>query len=103
MRARSNPIWFLACVLCLGLIAASADSRPDPPAVNPHPAMAKVLSLRDCADCIAEQPGMIALPARPAAQRLWVPHEDEPDRPSDVMTRTGHAADTSPPVTPRSS
>ena len=100
MQKRANLILWMVWVLGAALIAATLDTTPDPPAVNPHGSMAKAFNLRDCTDCFRDQPSAAALPDGDHAQRISFTREDEPDRPSDFIAGTGQAADSSPPAAP---
>jgi hypothetical protein len=87
-------------VLVLGvmLIVASLDAVPDPPAIDPHGAMAKASSLANCTGCFRDQPGAGTLQTRAQTQRISFTREEEPNRPTDFMAEAGQATDPSPPV-----
>ena len=85
-------------VLGVMLIVASLDAVPDPPAIDPHGAMAKASSLAKCTGSLCDQPAAGTLQTRAQTQRITFTHEEEPNRPTDFMAEAGQATDLSPPV-----
>jgi len=94
MKSVSCTIWILAALL----LAAVLDDIPDPPAVSPRAAACKVLHLRDYYCDTAIQRGDSLATAVPFPVSLVARDTCEPCRPSDCMTLTGQAADSSPPA-----
>ncbi len=95
MKLISCTVWILGAVM----VIASVDAVPDPPAVTPHTVN---VTSRQC-----EIRGGFCEPRldcnSPCISRLqvrWIAFTRpyEPNRPSDWVALTGHAADTSPPA-----
>jgi len=92
MRSISCVIWILGAVL----VIATLDAQPDPPALNPSAAAAKVLQLHDYScDTAIERCDSFVSAASPVS--LVAAGMYEPWRPMDPMVVTGQAADSSPP------
>lgn len=94
MKSIRWTIWILGTLL----VVATVDSRPDPPAVNPSTALAKVLQLPDCSCDTATRLSDAIATSVPVPVSLVAAEASQPYRPSDRMILTGQAADPSPPT-----
>ncbi len=87
-------IWILGAVL----ISASLDATPDPPALDPHARIVKIVTPNEGPQSPDSQfehdnsPGLIAV------QTGVVIIDTDPQRPTAIVAETGQAADSSPPA-----
>jgi hypothetical protein len=96
-------VWCIICILG-GLIAASLDARPDPPAVYPHAAHARTAVTAQAGGggdacrlpCERTNSEAWAL-GLPPMRRLASVANWEPKLPDELRELTRYAADTSPP------
>lgn len=100
-RARMRFICCTILVLSALLLILSLDQRPDPPATIPHTASVKSLDLRDCPNVFSKQ--HLSCNYAGSSSHLQVcsialAADARPNRPSDWIALTGHAADPSPPA-----
>ena len=96
-----KSICYIALALGALMAAASIDAVPDPPAVNPHTVSLKAGCLRELVDGFREQRltcDSAYISPRVPVHRVNLTNAAEPNRPSDGIALTGHAADPSPPV-----
>ena len=94
MKWICRTIWILGVLL----IVAALDARPDPPAVNPNPALCQVSQLHACSCEIAARRYDFPITSYPVAVSFVAADGFEPSRPSDRMVLTGQPADPSPHV-----
>ena len=96
MESVSCTIWVLVALM----VMASVDAVPDPPAVNPHTvSVTSLIRLNQGGSgepCVDWDSHCTSLPPRVHCIRFTDPYE--PNRPSDSIALTGHAADPSPPA-----
>lgn len=101
---RQRLIWCTVwCAWILGalLVITSLDSRPDPPAVDPHVAGAKASSNSECAKTVSGSPEVGASPhllAPLQADTSVFLADIVQDCRTSVTAATGQAADSSPPA-----
>jgi len=96
MKSQSCTIWVLGALMML----ASFDALPDPPAVNPQTVIG-ASSLSEATGGLSERRLNCDSSCTSAHLRSrWIAFTsaDEPKVPSDCVALTGHAADSSPPV-----
>jgi hypothetical protein len=100
VRAEMKSIFYTASILVALMVIASLDNIPDPPAVNPH--TVDVTSRQhEIRAGICEQHldnDSSSVFSYLLLRRIAFPQPYEPNRPSDWFSRTGHAADSSPPA-----
>ena len=92
---------YIALVLSVVMVAASVDTVPDPPAVNPHTLDLKIVGLLEVPDVSPE----LRLYGVPPSLALFLPirrvdfiETVKSSRPSDENARVSAAGDPSPPV-----
>jgi hypothetical protein len=92
---------YIALVLSVLMVAASVDSVPDPPAVNPHSVDLKIVGLPEVPDASPE----LRLHGVPPSLALFLPLRRVDfietvtcSRPSDAIASVSAAGDPSPPV-----
>jgi hypothetical protein len=95
MKSISCTVWVLGALMVL----ASLDTVPDPPAVNPQ-AVNVISHLRTCPNRFCERLTCDSSCTSSHLQLRWIAFTSayEPNRPSDRIALTGHAADPSPPA-----
>jgi hypothetical protein len=96
MKCVACTIWVLVGLM----VMVSLDAVPDPPAVNAHTvnvtALICVKQGGSCEPRVDWDSHCTSLPRRVHCIRFTDPYE--PNRPSDSIALTGHAADPSPPA-----
>jgi hypothetical protein len=89
-------IWILAALL----VTVSVDTRPDPPALDPHFAATKISVPNESPILVPNTAGNhgahIRLQFR--AQETILTGDAEPENPASFLTQSGQAADSSPPA-----
>jgi hypothetical protein len=92
---------YIALVLSVLMVAASVDSVPDPPAVNPHGVDLKIVGLLEVPDVSPE----LRLHGVPPSLALFLPlrkvdfiETAAATRPSDAIASVSVAGDPSPPA-----
>ena len=83
------------------LVIASLDSRPDPPAVDPHVAAVKVPDPAECVKNVyspAESVAYATFSLSFIRQTSVFLADIVPEYPTGIITETGQAADSSPPA-----
>jgi hypothetical protein len=95
-RLMRCTIWILSALMAV----ASLDKIPDPPALDPHMLAVKARGPSECAETPSGPAGDGGLPdlLAPFETPTFLARNIEPDCPSSLTIRTGHAADPSPPV-----
>jgi|GEM_PF-5649443 len=102
MRRRLK--WFTVwCAWILGalLVIASLDSRPDPPAVDPHLTALKVPGPAECGKILCGSSGIGSSPNLLALFHLQTSvllADIVPDYPASIRAEMGQATDSSPPA-----
>jgi hypothetical protein len=100
VRAEMKSIFYTGWILVALMVITSLDNIPDPPAVNPH--TVDVTSRQhEIRAGICEQHldnDSSSISSYLLLRRVAFPQPYEPSRPSDWFSRTGHAADSSPPA-----
>ena len=93
MRSTFSIIWILGAFL----VFAALDTRPDPPALNPGPALSKFVQPHDstCETALLTAVPLVSAPA--LAFRVAAVDIGKHERPGDRVLLTGQAADPSPP------
>ena len=92
---------YIALLLSALMVAASVDTVPDPPAVNPHNLDLKIGALLEIPDASPEQHFYRLLPFLVpvlSAQRIDFIEMADPGRPSDLIAWVRTAGDPSPPL-----
>jgi hypothetical protein len=99
MKSICFTVWVLGALL----VISSLDTRPDPPAVNPHAVNTKSSCLREstCGFQL-DRLNCAASCSSPDLPIRWVavPRAYEPKSAPDRIALSGHAADPSPPARP---
>jgi hypothetical protein len=99
MKSIGCTVWVLGAML----VISSLDTRPDPPAVNPHAVNIKSSCLREgSCEFQEERLNCVASCSSPGLPIRWiaVPQAYEPKSAPDRIALSGHAADPSPPARP---
>jgi hypothetical protein len=100
VRVAMKSLAYIALVLSVVMVAASVDTVPDPPAVNPHSLDLKIVGLLEVPDISPElrlygaPPSLVFLPLRQIDFIEMV----KSSRPSDQIARVNTAGDPSPPA-----
>src|SRR5689334_7608969 len=97
---RMKLIWCTIWVLSALLIAASLDTAPDPPAVDPLGMAVKVPSPGEHGPAFNWELGSLHYTALVAPVRIFATafvEESDPDHPGQLIVQAGYAADPSPP------
>ncbi len=98
-----KAIWCTVWVLGALLVISSLDTRPDPPAVNPHAVNTKSSCLRGgICEFQQERLNCAMSCGSPGLHMRWIvaPRAYEPKSAPDRIALSGHAADPSPPARP---
>ncbi len=91
-------LWCTIWILSVVLVCASLDSTPDPPALDPHARIVKIVTPNNgpqSPDSHFEydnSPGLIAV------QTSVILLDTDPQRPIAILAETRQATDTSPPA-----
>ena len=102
-RVGMKSIWCSVWALAALVVISSLDTRPDPPAVNPHAIKMKSSCLREGpSEFQQERLNCVASCSSPGLSIRWiaVPQAYEPKSAPDRIALAGHAADPSPPARP---
>ena len=94
-------IWCTIWVLSALLVAASLDTTPDPPAVDPFKMAVKVPSPGEHADGLARELSGVHVTTLLTPFRTLgsvFSEECEPHHPGEFIVQSGYAADPSPPA-----
>src|SRR6266404_933986 len=90
-----------AVLILSGLVAASIDAVPDPPAVTSHTVNVKAPCLREFVGAFGEQrltSDSACISPHAPIHLVSLPDATKPKRSSDWIALAGHAADPSPPI-----
>jgi hypothetical protein len=96
MKSTSSTVWIIGALFLL--VVATLDTVPDPPAVNPGPALCKVLQLHDSALDSGPPRGHSGGTNDVFSAGFETADSFDPWCPVDVVILTGQAADSSPPA-----
>jgi hypothetical protein len=101
VRVAMKSLAYIALVLSVVMVAASVDTVPDPPAVNPHSLDLKIVGLLEVPDVSPE----LRLYGVPPSLAFFLPLRQidfiemmKSSRPSDQIARVNTAGDPSPPA-----
>ena len=94
-----KSIWCTIWILGALLVIATLDTLPDPPAVNPSPALGSLLLHNHSCDSAARRSDSVVT-SYPFLVSLLTTDARAVYRPSDRMVITGQVADLPPPASP---